>query len=172
MLIAGLWHGAAWGFVVWGGIHGLALAVHRLAVVLPKHPKFEARAQWFQRWWQLPPGIVMAWLLTQGTVFFSWIFFRLPNLQESTWVVRHLWGHAADVQFAPKVYGELIGLYPWQIFPILIAIALLMAALYAAHRNLKLQLNWPVKMLFVPLCLYAIWYLAPSGNLNYIYFDF
>ena len=172
MLIAGLWHGAAWGFVVWGGIHGLALAVHRLSVILPKQAKFEARAQWFQRWWQLPPGIAMAWLLTQGTVFFSWIFFRLPDLRESIWVVQHLWGHPADVQFAPKVYGELIGLYPHHIFPILGAIAILMTVLYAAHRNLKLHLNWPVKILLVPLCLYAIWYLAPSGNLNYIYFDF
>jgi alginate O-acetyltransferase complex protein AlgI len=30
MLIGGLWHGAAWTFVVWGGLHGLALCVHKL----------------------------------------------------------------------------------------------------------------------------------------------
>ncbi len=34
MLIAGMWHGSAWGFVVWGGFHGLALVVHRLTDVL------------------------------------------------------------------------------------------------------------------------------------------
>ena len=30
MVIGGLWHGAAWTFVVWGALHGLALCAHRL----------------------------------------------------------------------------------------------------------------------------------------------
>jgi len=34
MLIAGIWHGAAWGFVVWGGLHGFALIAHRLTDAL------------------------------------------------------------------------------------------------------------------------------------------
>lgn len=172
MLVAGIWHGAAWGFVVWGGIHGIALVAHRLTAELPKHPALEARRQLFEGWWQSWPGIVVAWVLTQSTVWFAWIFFRLPNLRESLWVVQHLWGHSADVQFAPKVYGELIGLYPWQIAPILGAIAVLMAAIYAANRALKLQLNWPIKIFLIPLCLYIVWQLAPSENLTYIYFDF
>ena len=30
MLLGGLWHGAAWTFVIWGGLHGAGLAVERL----------------------------------------------------------------------------------------------------------------------------------------------
>ncbi len=39
MLIAGIWHGAAWGYVVWGGLHGFALAIHRLTDTLVKRLK-------------------------------------------------------------------------------------------------------------------------------------
>ncbi|HQT80350.1 MAG TPA: MBOAT family O-acyltransferase, partial [Rhodopila sp.] len=42
MLLAGLWHGAAWNFVVWGGMHGLFLIVHRLyrQIFRPLPPRF------------------------------------------------------------------------------------------------------------------------------------
>ena len=30
MLLGGLWHGASWNFVLWGGLHGAALGVHKL----------------------------------------------------------------------------------------------------------------------------------------------
>ena len=40
MLVSGLWHGAAWNFVLWGGWHGVMLASHRLysTLVVPKLP--------------------------------------------------------------------------------------------------------------------------------------
>jgi alginate O-acetyltransferase complex protein AlgI len=47
-----------------------------------------------------------------------------------------------------------------------------MFLVYAVHRGLKLQLNWPLKLLLVPLCFYIVWIFAPQGGLPYIYFDF
>ncbi|MEM1311214.1 MAG: hypothetical protein AAGF98_17260 [Cyanobacteria bacterium P01_H01_bin.153] len=47
-----------------------------------------------------------------------------------------------------------------------------MMFIYFAQRELKLQLNWPVKLLLVPLMLFTAWQLAPSETLSYIYFDF
>ncbi len=38
MLLGGLWHGAAWNFVIWGAIHGLMLIIERLG---GKHPFYE-----------------------------------------------------------------------------------------------------------------------------------
>lgn len=187
MLIAGIWHGAAWGFIVWGGIHGLGLVLHRLTHALSQRPPIqtaekapgeqseEAAAQTenlLQTLWNHPIGLLLAWFLTQFMVFFAWIFFRLPNLKDSFWVVQHLIGHSADAQFAQKVYVEAIGLGPWQISLILLAIAALMGFIYAAGQGLKLQLNWPVKVLLVPPLLYAVWILAPADSLPYIYFDF
>lgn len=166
MLIAGIWHGSAWGFVVWGVYHGLALVVHRLTDVMSD------RYEKLEMFWQNPLGIVVAWLITQLMVFTSWIWFRLPNVQESALVIQRLWGHAADAQFAQKVYIEALNTSPSQITSILLTIAVCMGITYAFKGKLKLELNWPIKLVFVPLCLYAVWLFAPEGSLPYIYFDF
>ncbi|MCW6052119.1 MBOAT family protein [Lyngbya sp. CCAP 1446/10] len=165
MLIAGIWHGAAWGFIVWGGLHGLALAVHRVTDVTFKRLRMEFL-------WENPIGIAIGWLLTQAMVFGSWIFFRLPDLKDSGWAISHLWGHTADVQFANKVYVEALGLERVHLTWMLAAVAAAMLGNYALSRGLKLELNWPLKLVLVPLCLYAVWVLAPDGGLPYIYFDF
>ncbi len=166
MLIAGIWHGAALGFLVWGGLHGLALVVHRLTQAMGD------RFKYLENFWQNPFGIVLAWLLTQLMVFTSWIWFRLPNLQDSSAVIQHLWGHAADVQFAQKVYVEALNISQYQMAMRLGALAIFMAVFYALSRTLKLEFNWHVKLVFVSLCLYSVWLLAPEGSLPYIYFDF
>ncbi|MEM7579937.1 MAG: MBOAT family protein [Cyanobacteria bacterium P01_A01_bin.80] len=166
MLLAGIWHDAALGWVIWGGYHGLALVVHRLTDVVSD--KFEP----LENFWQNPAGIVLAWLLTQLMVFTSWIWFRLPNVQDSWLVITHLFGRAADAQFAQKVYGEALNISQYQLAALLIAIASIMAISYALNNRLKLKLNWHLKLLFIPLCLWSVWVLAPEGRLPYIYFDF
>jgi alginate O-acetyltransferase complex protein AlgI len=166
MLIAGIWHGAAWGFVVWGGLHGIALAVHRLADAASK------RSPQLQGWWQSLPGTVFAWGMTQLMVFTTWIFFRLPNLQESSLVVQRLFGHPADIQFVQKVYVETLQIDRLSIALLLGLLTGGMALLYLIQKGLKLQLNWAVKILLVPLCLFAAWLLAPNEAPPYIYFDF
>ncbi|MBP0000385.1 MAG: MBOAT family protein [Cyanobacteria bacterium SID2] len=172
MLIAGIWHGGATagtnpaGFLVWGAIHGGGLVVHRLTDTLSQ------RTNWLAAMWRSFPGVVLGWLLTQGMVFFSWIFFRLPDLKESGWVVSHLWNHDRDAQFVQKVYVETIGLMPEQLSWIFGAIFVAMGVAYVFDRGLKVQLNWPVKMMLVPICLYAVWLFAPENSLPYIYFDF
>jgi alginate O-acetyltransferase complex protein AlgI len=166
MVIAGIWHGAAWGFVVWGGLHGLALVVHRLVDAGSKNIP---ALQWF---WQSLPGMGVAWLCTQTMVFVTWIFFRVSNLPDALLVVQHLWGHPADAQFAQKIYAEAIRLYPPQIALLLGLIGLGMGYAYILHRGLRLQLTWHVKLFLVPICLFAVWLLAPQGGPSYIYFDF
>ncbi|MBW4575368.1 MAG: MBOAT family protein [Aphanothece sp. CMT-3BRIN-NPC111] len=166
MLIAGIWHGAAWGYVVWGVLHGVALVVHRLTEAVSK--KFKLA----KYWWSSLIGVVVAWLLTQSMVFTSWIFFRLPDLKQSGWVIQHLWNQRSDIQFAQKIYGEGIGLERPQLALLLALLMVSMGVVYTLQRGLKLQLNWHLKLLLVPLCLYMVWLLAPQGALPYIYFDF
>jgi alginate O-acetyltransferase complex protein AlgI len=166
MLVAGIWHGAAWGFIVWGGLHGAALVVHRLSESLSKQVGAIAK------WWKTIPGMVVAWFLTQLMVFFSWIFFRLPQLKDSGWAISHLWGHAPDVQFSEKVYLETLGIDRLELALVLGSLWLLMFLSYFIERGLRLQINWPLKIALVPVCLYAVWLFAPEGSLPYIYFDF
>jgi alginate O-acetyltransferase complex protein AlgI len=166
MLIAGIWHGAAWGFVVWGAIHGVGLAIHRLTHALSD------RVHALKAWWKSIPGTIVAWMITQLMVFTSWIFFRLPDLQQSGLVWSRLWGHPADVQFAQKIYMETLQLGRPQITLLLILLSAAIGIVYAFNRGLKLQLNWTVKILLVPVCLFVAWLLAPNESPPYIYFDF
>lgn len=166
MLIAGIWHGAAWGFVVWGLIHGVGLVVHRLNEAVSNQVSF------LKGWWQSLPGILMAWLLTQGLVFGSWLWFRLPDLKDSSWAFLHLLNHRADAQFAQKVYFDNFGMDRLQISMILASIAAAMTVSFVINRGLKLELNWPLKMLLVPVCFFVVWLLAPQGTPAFIYFDF
>lgn len=166
MLVAGIWHGSAWGFIIWGVLHGIALAIHRLTDVMSDRWKI------LQLFWQNPLGLIFAWLLTQFMVFTSWIWFRLPSLQDSALVFQHLWGHTADAQFLEKVYIEALNSSPQQISWLLLALSMLMGISYAFKQGMKLEFSWPIKLVFVPLCFYAVWLLAPEGSLPYIYFDF
>ncbi|MDY7013095.1 MAG: MBOAT family protein [Cyanobacteriota bacterium] len=166
MLIAGIWHGASWGYVVWGILHGIALVVHRLSEVASKQINAIAT------FWRSIPGTILAWLLTQAMVFLSWIFFRLPDFNQAMLVVQRFWNHAGDVQFAYKVYEEALNLPRFYLVGIVIAIALCMGVGHLFRSGFKLQLHGNVKLVLVPLFLYAVWLFAPAGGLQYIYFDF
>src|SRR5690606_25168131 len=77
MLLGGLWHGAAWTYVVWGGIHGLLLVVHRLWVLRrPATPR---------RWTH--PLRVLAMFHAANVAY---IFFRAPSLREAWEVLGNL----------------------------------------------------------------------------------
>jgi D-alanyl-lipoteichoic acid acyltransferase DltB (MBOAT superfamily) len=71
MLLGGLWHGASWTFVIWGALHGTALAVERAAgVVAPRGRPAPPR-------WRDLPAIL--WTFALVTVL--WIFFRATSLE-------------------------------------------------------------------------------------------
>jgi alginate O-acetyltransferase complex protein AlgI len=63
MLLGGLWHGAAWTFVIWGGIHGAALVIERT---------FSGRVR-IPSW--------LSWLLVFHVVVAAWVLFRSPDLE-------------------------------------------------------------------------------------------
>jgi len=73
MLLGGLWHGASWTFVIWGGLHGLALIVHK---------EYERLADGAAAWWQkarvfLGPVLCFYW------VCITWIFFRAQPIVDA-----------------------------------------------------------------------------------------
>lgn len=166
MLVAGVWHGNTWGFLIWGTLHGLALVIHRVNHVIAQG--------WrpLMNFWSNPLGVVVAWAITQIFVFFSWLFFRLPEPRQFSLAVQKLWGVNSDLQFAQKVYVESLGLTANQLWTLFGALVGAMGLAYFMQRELNLQLNWPVKLLLVPLLLFVAWQLAPSESLSYIYFDF
>jgi alginate O-acetyltransferase complex protein AlgI len=74
MLVGGLWHGASWNFVIWGGIHGVLLAAERV---------------WAGRR-RLPPAAGM--VMTFGVICVSWVFFRAETLPQAVRYLASLFG--------------------------------------------------------------------------------
>lgn len=75
MLLGGLWHGAGWTFVIWGGLHGIYLSINHW---------------WYKRSFALPKFI--AWTLTFLAVLVSWVFFRARNLSDAWQILQTMIG--------------------------------------------------------------------------------
>lgn len=82
MLIGGLWHGAAWTFVAWGGLHGLYLCAHRYYQERTGSSRTHNRPGRFTRV-DIVPAIV-----TFQFVCFAWIFFRAANFTQAFDVIQ------------------------------------------------------------------------------------
>jgi len=68
MLLCGLWHGSSWRFVVWGGLHGIAILIHRTwTQLISKHNKINKIIRFL--------GIPITFYFVSAT----WIIFRAPN---------------------------------------------------------------------------------------------
>ncbi|MBN1555098.1 MAG: MBOAT family protein [Phycisphaerae bacterium] len=72
MLLGGLWHGASWAFVLWGLLHGAALAAHKFLSgrFLPRFHHTVARGIWS----------FIGWTVTMTIVMVAWVFFRCGSL--------------------------------------------------------------------------------------------
>lgn len=83
MLLGGLWHGSSWNFVIWGAIHGIFLALERLAnkeAFYQKLPKFA--------------GIIMTFII----VVFAWVFFRATDLPSAIHYLQAMFGGTSAVE--------------------------------------------------------------------------
>jgi alginate O-acetyltransferase complex protein AlgI len=80
MLLGGLWHGASWTFVFWGGLHGGYLAVnHAFQAAIAQVRKPQAGALVLR---------ACAWLITFGAVVVAWVFFRSTSFEAAVRVLR------------------------------------------------------------------------------------
>jgi len=93
MLLGGLWHGASWTFVVWGGLHGLYLSGERI---------LRARFAGYRP----GPGMLLALgLLTYVLVNVTWVFFRAHSFGKAWSVLRGMaGGNGAAEPILPMVY--------------------------------------------------------------------
>ena len=107
MLLGGLWHGASWTFVVWGGLHGLFLAVERLLGVRATAPT--GAALWIRR------------LVTFHLVCLAWVFFRAPTFGGAAQMLRGIAGgpvHLVAEHLLPTLGALALIAGYWALFPL------------------------------------------------------
>jgi len=151
MLLGGLWHGAAWTFVAWGGMHGAALVVNQEIRRLIRSERFPAL-------WQL-----LGWFVTINFVCMAWIFFRATSFG-TAWVIlqRYLLLDAGGSQTLPQ----------WALWlpPALLGIQYLSRR----FRWVEALHAWPERVFLA--CYGSAWAVAisllPLANRPFIYFQF
>jgi D-alanyl-lipoteichoic acid acyltransferase DltB (MBOAT superfamily) len=102
MLLGGLWHGAAWTFVMWGALHGLYLVVHHGWVWMRERAGWEQRASL--------PGRVAGTALTLACVILAWVFFRATDFPSALRMIESLFGRGEILYVAPPLSGSY---WPW-----------------------------------------------------------
>ncbi len=162
MLVGGLWHGASWNFIFWGGLHGAALAVEKLRnsfgrkhlILLPYSSKATQ---------------VAATIITFHFVCLGWIFFRCDSFADSWIMLKQI-----VTNFQPKLLKHLLQGYA-SVF-ILLAIAAILHSINAktedGFKQLLIKAPLPLKILYFFICVYIAIQLKQSAVIRPIYLQF
>ena len=153
MLIGGLWHGAAWTFVIWGGLHGLYLAAERLV-----------REHLWPRNLRVPAVLRLSYmLLTLLLVTLAWVFFRAPDAVSALHILALLWPSPATASLDPAQKLALL------------AFAGVVGVQWALRdtdvKELGMRIPAPALGLALGMLLAAI-VLSPGDSHAFIYFQF
>ncbi|MBQ3892473.1 MAG: MBOAT family O-acyltransferase [Desulfovibrio sp.] len=152
MILGGLWHGSAWTFVLWGGLHGAGLVAHR---VLSKF--FKEISHGFL--WR-----ALSWMLTFHVVAALWVLFRADDISIVLAIFKQLFAFSNAGSGCP-----------------LLAVASVAACFFIqcyghACSSLFLRMikpmHWLLQALVAGLLGMIIMALGPEGTLPFIYFGF
>jgi alginate O-acetyltransferase complex protein AlgI len=154
MLLGGLWHGASWTFVAWGGLHGIYLAAERWL-----------RAR-FTGYVPGPLALFGLGLFTYFLVNITWVFFRATTFTKAWEVLRGMFGYGVEAK------PILAGVH-------LIAVAVIVGGILTTHWTMRRRTLESVVARTSPLVLTLVWALMAfailieqgTGN-AFIYFQF
>lgn len=169
--VSGLWHGASWGFIVWGLLHGLYMACSVF------YRPYQKRIQKTLKLEKTKALKIWQVLVTFNLVCFAWIFFRAPNIKEALYLV----GHISEVNIVQDLHtrqgiNEFINnnVYIKNTPSTLIIIAVSLVVMSLLNRNLTGKIfkfpsfvRWSFYVLLASVTLLA-WKLDTS----FIYFKF
>jgi D-alanyl-lipoteichoic acid acyltransferase DltB (MBOAT superfamily) len=157
MLVAGLWHGASWMFVIWGAMHGAGLIIHKLNQPwLDKIP---------DKWWSK----AVSTLLTFSFVAFLWIFFRASSMTNALNLIGNI-GKDFDLAYCLPFFQTR---KTWCIFLLLIFVLHSLRASYIEKVKDKfIQSAWIVKALVFLVVIQLIIQFSNGEIQPFIYFQF
>ena len=148
MLVSGLWHGAAWTFVVWGALHAMFSSIERIT-------------QWPERLMKNRFLRLIAWLLVTIQVLVAWVFFRAGSIAQAWDIVKIMFSFKGGFNLGWGLNGTVfIGL-------------MVLRELYVAlgfDKKIKMK-NPYVEMIFYAIVIAAIIFFRGEGS-EFIYFQF
>ncbi|MBN8575420.1 MAG: MBOAT family protein [Cytophagales bacterium] len=162
MLLGGLWHGAAFRFILWGALHGFALAVHK--AVQETRVAAQLSSTRFNKFTNLV-GI----LLTFHFVCFCWIFFRAPDMETAWQVFTRITTH-----FTPGILLDFIWGYKAVLFLMLVGYVLHFIPSTTEHKAESWVTGLPLagKAALIFLTILLVVQTKSAGIQPFIYFQF
>ncbi len=158
MLLGGLWHGASMRFVVWGGLHGIALVADKIWQWLFRGVRRKSRA-----------ARIGGIFLTFNFVSFAWIFFRSGSMEEARLMLTQIF-----TSFTPGDYGRVIIAY----LPVMVLIIsgyilhFLPVSTKEAYRGLFIRLPLVLKFLVAIVIVVLLHKVGTDVVQPFIYFRF
>lgn len=153
MLLGGLWHGAAWNFLIWGSFHGVLLAVERMRGKAALYGRLPA-----------PLRVAATFLL----VLVSWVFFRAADLPAAARYLGYMFGGGANDPNA----GLLSGLIYQPYYLLMFAIAAVVTWTCPQTWDWTKTLTWPKAVIVLLLFVLASGVLTTQAYNPFIYFIF
>jgi len=167
-ILSGLWHGANWTFIVWGGLHGCYQIIGDIKNKIFKTDRINFFPINFFR-------IVITFIL----VAFAWIFFRANTVYDAFYIVRNLFSDIQNITNAQYIYDILnsVGL---SIYEILLCIVLLLCLMFIEIFEKKHTIHYVLnsfpfifRFIFYYIVVIIILSLGVFGNGGeFIYFQF
>lgn len=161
MLLCGLWHGAGFAFLVWGGLHGVCLAVERLVVYRGKAIPMRAAVRDFRGAARFAAGL----LTTQAVVTFAWLFFRAGTVERAGYFL---------AQFAHWQGSELTGRFAGMVTAFAAVTLALDLLEYRTRSEVYLLRLRPAAAAGICAALFLVvgLYMATTKPLPFVYFQF
>jgi D-alanyl-lipoteichoic acid acyltransferase DltB (MBOAT superfamily) len=166
MLLCGLWHGAGWTFVVWGGLHGLYLILSLLTR--------KARGKWRKKIIGERPTLKAVYqgmriLFTFSVVSYIWIFFRANSLSDAFYIASHL------LVTGGSHGNAFIGMEVELIIALAVVGMMILMHILQPHegiRNMFAKKAAPFRWFLYALLALAIMNLGKFNEVPFIYFQF
>lgn len=163
MLLGGLWHGASMRFVMWGGLHGIALAAHKFFMHL--FPRaFRPTGEEMPRWRQ-----IIGILVTFHLVCFGWIYFRARDMGTAHNIIHRIFN-----DFNSALIPDVLAGYSAVFSLILLGYVLHFVSRRTENDVVKHAIKMPVWgfAVVVTLLIWVVMQIKSAGIQPFIYFQF
>ena len=158
MILGGLWHGASWNFVIWGGLNGLGLVVYKFWRKISPWEKYN---HWTVNAWKI--------LVTFTFITFTRIFFRSENIEIAKNMMYQIWN-----SFSPEVIPEVVTAnYPFFV-TLLIGFILhwLPVSVKDTIKKIFIRSHVIVKVISCIIVVFIVYQYMKGGVRSFIYFQF
>lgn len=157
-LASGLWHGANWTYIIWGGIHGIAQVVEN-------HLNIKRNSKVAKLIW---------WMIIFVFCNIAWVFFRAETIEDACYVLK---AAIAELIHPALSLRNKVGLSKMEFYRIMCTILILFGVDFAAVKvdvikwisGKNAVLRWSVYLILIWMILF---FMKPAGTSEFVYFQF